>query len=59
MVSLTDRHLGIEEVRIVLPRIRPGGALLADPNRQDGQDEFGSASDPDRFVATEGAPQGR
>ncbi|WP_276879389.1 glycoside hydrolase family 65 protein [Lawsonella clevelandensis] len=59
MVSLTDRHLGIEEVSIVLPEDAAPVVLSSQIlNRQDGQDEFGSASDPDRFVATEGAPQG-
>lgn len=57
VVSFTDRHLGIEIVDLVLPDDSAPVVLSSQIlNRQDGQDEFGSTQDPDRWVASVNAP---
>ena len=58
LVSLTDRHLGIEEVRIVLPEDSAPVMLSSQiMNRQDGQDEFGSATSASRPASPEDVTQ--
>lgn len=57
VVSLSDRHLGIEIVDIVLPEDHAPVVLSSQIlNRQDGQDEFGSTQDPDRWVTSVNTP---